>query len=427
MTIQSVELSAKQILEWFALFATAGIPIAFGDSPAIDAFARLRVSMPQTQFDSKQLHDKLPLFWDESITDTSGNATSVHSTVNAATTLHVETDDIIIRQTKTHWNYQPGKSQLVVMTGVLGVGGVGVIGRIGSFTAINGLFFQINGTTIGVGLRKASSDTIVEQSDWNLDKMDGTGSSGITLDFTKSQIFMIDFEWLASGRIRYGFIVNGIPVYCHEITHLNVLTGAYMSTCNLPLRYEIRTTDVTAELIHICSSVASEGGLEENGVIRSMTTAGVHVNANVVNTIYAVLGIRLKAAILDAVVKPLGVSLLAEGGGDNFEFLLLLNPTLAVDLTWADEADSAVQRGIHNGADPGTNTIAENAWDVLLDSGYGNATGGGGSSGSIREAISSALALGSTIGGTPDEIILAVRPLTANVDIQASMSRRELL
>lgn len=51
--------------------------------PYYDAFGRSRVSEPETLFDSKLLTDKLPLFWDESVTDVSGNATSTHSTANA--------------------------------------------------------------------------------------------------------------------------------------------------------------------------------------------------------------------------------------------------------------------------------------------------------------------------------------------------------
>jgi hypothetical protein len=58
----------------------------YGDTPSIDPFARLRTAEPFTIFDSKQLHDKQPLFWDEKI---GGSATSVHSSVNAETKMSV--------------------------------------------------------------------------------------------------------------------------------------------------------------------------------------------------------------------------------------------------------------------------------------------------------------------------------------------------
>ena len=49
--------------------------IKFGDSPSIDAFARARVSNPETIFDSKQIHSKQPLLWDERTTGTGAAGT----------------------------------------------------------------------------------------------------------------------------------------------------------------------------------------------------------------------------------------------------------------------------------------------------------------------------------------------------------------
>src|SRR6056297_3269043 len=106
---------------------------------ALDAFGRQRVSQPQTLFDSKQLYDKAPLTFDESITNTSGNATSTFA--NASVGMHAEAGDTIIRQSKVRMNYQPGKSQFAALTGIL-ASGTGVTSRIGIFTAANGLLFQ---------------------------------------------------------------------------------------------------------------------------------------------------------------------------------------------------------------------------------------------------------------------------------------------
>lgn len=77
------------------------------------------------------------------------------------------------------------------------------------------------------------------QSAWNVDKLDGTGASGITVDPTKSQIFVFDFEWLGVGRVRTGLVVDGKIYYFHYFSHANVTNVVYMSTPNLPLRYEL--------------------------------------------------------------------------------------------------------------------------------------------------------------------------------------------
>jgi len=207
-----------------------GVPVGLtlADSQATDPFGRIRVSNPHTIFDSKQLYDKNPLFWSESTTNASGNALSSHSTTDASVSMYVEAGDTIIRQTKTHWNYQPAKGQLAFITGVITAGGTGVKARIGLFTATDGLFFEMSGTTMGVVRRKASADTRIAQADWNLDTMDGNGESGVTLDFSKAQIFVIDFEWLGVGRVRMGVVIDGVVYYVHEFVHANYVTAVYM-------------------------------------------------------------------------------------------------------------------------------------------------------------------------------------------------------
>jgi len=62
--------------------------IAGGDTPSIDAFARLRVSAPHTLFDSKQIHDNLPRRWDDQEVSGSGT-TSTYNTNEASTTMGV--------------------------------------------------------------------------------------------------------------------------------------------------------------------------------------------------------------------------------------------------------------------------------------------------------------------------------------------------
>lgn len=77
------------------------------------------------------------------------------------------------------------------------------------------------------------------QSSWNLDTMNGTGSSGYTLDISKMQMSFIDFSWYGAGTIRWGFRgSNGDITYCHQIAQNNVNFKAYMRAGNLPGRYE---------------------------------------------------------------------------------------------------------------------------------------------------------------------------------------------
>ena len=79
----------------------------------------------------------------------------------------------------------------------------------------------------------------VPQSQWNMDKMDGTGPSAYNLDISKMQMAYIDYTWYGAGFIRFGFrAVNGEIVYCHKMSNNNVNTSAYMRSGNLPGRFE---------------------------------------------------------------------------------------------------------------------------------------------------------------------------------------------
>ena len=85
-------------------------------------------------------------------------------------------------------------------------------------------------------------ETEWNQSDWNIDRCDGTGKSGYTLDSTKMQMFYMDYSWYGAGFIRWGFrALDGNVIYAHKIPNNNQNTEAYMRSGNLPARYEVNT------------------------------------------------------------------------------------------------------------------------------------------------------------------------------------------
>lgn len=405
-------------------------PIKYGDSPSIDAFARLRVSSPVTLFDSKLLYDASPLFWDDEQTSGSGT-TSVHSPNLASVGIGVS--NLIagtrVRQTFMRFNYQPGKSQLILMTFSNFITRTGITKRVGIFSSNNGLFFQSSAGVVSVVRRSyvtgAAVDTAVAQSNWNIDTMDGEGKSGIELDFTKAQIAVIDYEWLGVGRVRMGFVIDGLVYYCHEFLNTNNLSTVYMSTPNLPLRYEISNdgTGTGDYLTHICSSVISEGGSEDNGIIRYASTSGTHVDANTENTIYAIIGIRLKSSHIGTSIKIINAAIQIQTGTNRVEWMLKLNPTVAGAFTYTDQTNSAVQ--IATGATANTVTGG-------IDIAGGFAESGGvqsGNAGSDSRGIDNAILLGSDINGVRDTLVLCARPIggSTNVDVEGSLSWRGLL
>lgn len=396
----------------------------YGDTASIDPFDRLRVGEPFTIFDSKQLYDKQPLFYDERL---GGSATSVHSTTDARVRLTVtaSSSDYGIRQTKQRFNYQPGKGELVFFTS-LTTQESGVIKRCGIFDGIgtnymtpnNGIFFSVSGTEIRWNIAKNGSTTeSIEQADWNYDKLDGSGPSRIVFNDQGTHIGVIDFEWLGVGRVRVGFVIDGILRYVHYFTHSNSssFNSVYMSTPNLPIRYDIQSDGTGGGSIdHICSTVISEGGIEETGISRSVDTGSVHLDANAADTPYVLIAIRLKTTHLDLTVLPEYISMISETN-DDFRWALMLNPTYNGTLTWIDIPNSGCQYAL------GTTANDITAEGTKFDSGYSK------SASSIDRRIKTSLRIGSNIDLTRDILVYSAMPLASNADLQGSMTFRELL
>ena len=241
-----------------------------GGQPHTDAFGRLRVSEPQTVFNNTFVSDLNPLEFSNSLV---GNGAITHVPAQASARLSTggtASGDKAVLQTKRYVRYQPGKSQQVFLTSNLGAPKANVRQRVGLFDDNNGLFFEQTEAGASVNIRTSTSGspviTSIPQSDWNIDTLDGMGPSGINLDLSQAQIFVIDFQWLGVGRIRFGFDINGLLYYCHEVLNANQSVIVYMATPHLPVRAEIENTAIAASLTtmdQFCMSVCSEGGVDE--------------------------------------------------------------------------------------------------------------------------------------------------------------------
>jgi hypothetical protein len=83
-------------------------------------------------------------------------------------------------------------------------------------------------------------ETRIPQSQFNIDKLDGTGPSGFTFDAGKMQMLGLQYTWYGAGFIDYMVRgSNGDWVFAHRIKNNNINTEAHMRTGNLPVRYTI--------------------------------------------------------------------------------------------------------------------------------------------------------------------------------------------
>lgn len=389
------------------------VPITYSDTAMFDAFGRLRMSEPQTLFDSKLTLDAAPQFWDDQ--QISGSATSTYDRLRASVTLGVGnlTAGQRVRQSKRWFDYQPGKSQLVYVTFVMGAAATGITRQVGYYSTNNGIFLEQTSSALSFVIRSWITGAPVDtnraaQSQWNVDKLDGTGPSGKTLDITKSQIMFIDFEWLGVGRVQCGFVIDGLYVLCHNFANANVKASVYMASPNQPIRYSLTNdgTGPAATLECICASVMSEGGRAELGYERAVSRTSSPVATGDNSFIHPVVAIRLNGSYLGAQVKITGMSLACTTTSP-FNWYWIENPTITGGaLNFQTVNNSAVEADFLSGG----SLVAVASTGTLIKAGVAS------TSDEIQVQSVSEMQLGSFINGSSDIWVLGAQRLSGTTE-----------
>jgi hypothetical protein len=396
----------------------------------VDAFNRLKVSNPFTLFDSQQryvLSDK----WN--YVGVSGGTYS-HNTVESTVSLTAGTTSgsKMYVETKRVFPYQPGKSLTIVDSFAMAqpksglrqrVGYFGITGGVTAGTPYNGVCLQQDGLTLSVCLTSASLGTTqtVTQSNWNGDKFDGTGDSGVTIDVTKGNIFWLDVEWLGVGDIRTGFFIDGKPVVAHTFYNTNKNSTTYMTTACLPLRYEIENTSsqaTSSTMKQICSTILSEGGYEGFSRRYNVTHSGTTPHTlTTAGTQYPLIALRMAPDRLDSIIVPSNISVAIEPGTNNkplvVQYRILLNPTLTGN-TWATHFNGNVQYNV-------TATGVTGGTDII--GGYISSSG----TLDVSSINDFNFQIGRTQLGVSDTFVLVLVPTTNNTQGYTDLSWFEII
>ena len=401
-------------------------PSSNPNSMATDAFGRLRVSNPVTLFDSSHRYKDNGLW----ATATASGGTAVFSANEGLVNLNVDATDgsEVIRETYKIFSYQPGKSLLVFDTFVMAPAKTNLRQRVGYFGDDNGLYVQLKDNTLSFVERSlvtgVMTETIVNQSSWNVDKLNGNGPSGVTINISKAQIFFMDIEWLGEGTVRLGFIIDGVFILCHRFNHANLITSTYITTASLPLRYEITNTDTTSgasTLKQVCSSVISEGGYELRGAQQAVGTPITTPRTfSVAGTYVPIIGLKLTSTKLDAVVILTAASILGLGNGKNYSWRLMQSATITGGSWISAGADSAVEYNLSGTSATGGRILAQ---------GYVNSSNQGSPSINIlKEALFANQLERNGLTGTAYEAVLevAINDASGTNGVYASLDWEEV-
>lgn len=324
----------------------------------VDSYAKLKVVNPFTLLDlrffttgtSPNATDENALL---SVIETDNITDFTHSYANASMTIAKSgtgATGYFISQSRRYVAYQPGKTMLINATGIInnGSNSSGITTNIGYYDDNDGVFFQYNNGIHVVMRKNGVVDVPIPSSSWNIDPMDGTGPSGITLEFTKEQFFIIEFAWLGVGSIRFGFLFNDDVYFCHVVLNSNALTSPYMDNPNLPVRYELIGAAAGDEgsMVQGCATIISEGGYNPIGRIFSAgNTASVAINNSTEIPMVAISG---NSDYYHQIISPNSISFACISQSDAILIrvrLYLAGVSTGLTPTWTDvNADHSVMQ-----------------------------------------------------------------------------------
>lgn len=397
---------------------------------AVDAFGRARSSQPLTLFDSSNRYRDNGKF---NVANTATGTYAFNSnTASIDCSIDTTSGAYVYRESSRVFAYQPGKSLQIIKSFVMNPAKANLRQRIGYFSSTNGFFLERTGASTVQFVERSTTtgvtvDTPVTQTNWNIDQLDGTGPSKLTLNLDDPQILFIDIEWLGVGSVRMGFVINGQLIHCHSFHHANIDTavkGAYIQTGCLPVREEIENTGTTVSsstLKAVCSTVISEGGYQLSGAPK---TIGIdpqptsQYTLSTAGTYYPVVSIRLNPSFLDSIVIPTNIGILPVNAA-NYRYKMISGATITGG-AWANvNSTSSVQYN--------TNTSATISGGTELASDYVASTVQGGGYVSINtDDLFKYQLERNTFTSAPTTLTLAITCGTATSNVCASLGWEEI-
>lgn len=295
-------------------YNTAGEPIIRIDDTTVQHTAtnRRKVSTQELLYFNTFQYGKDSSVWDEAITGTAAIEFDPYLGM-CAMTVGSTAGDQAVQQSRRVIRYIPGRQNELTFSVIFTEPTVGIRRRIGLFNDLNGFYFEDGGDgTYYCVLRRNTAAGVVEtriaRANWNIDRFDGQGPSGVVADPKKIQMVIFEYNWYGAGQVEVSWIIDNNKLPIHQFNTANILDTTFMNTPFLPVRREITNVAGTAgtHVMYIgSSSIATEGnagplGRESN--INSPITG--KATGNSANVFIPILSIRLKSDRLQGVVIP---------------------------------------------------------------------------------------------------------------------------
>ena len=305
---------------------------------------RLKVAPYQTVFFNTFQYGKETDVWDEQVVGVGATATYNANSSNVIMQVGSAAGSKVIRQTRNVMRYIPGRSATLAFAIRLDTPQVGIRRRFGLFDENNGVYFEDDGGTYSYVIRSNTSgivtETRVTRDNWNGEKFDGNGYTGVTADATKQQMISINYEWYGAGLVEFAWLMKNETIPSHTFENSNTNDFVWCSTPFLPIRVEIENITGVAGTHYIyqgSNSLIQEGEPEKLGILESVANPITGTTLALANTFYPVVSIRLKSGSLAAVALLRSLQT-ATNDNTNVYWRLIENPTLT-GASWTDHPD----------------------------------------------------------------------------------------
>ena len=225
-TVASV--TSERVLTVTAQITLGATTAEFTDQPQVSLYQWNGATVRSGIFD-----DQNGIFWEYDGQNT--NAVQRTATRQLAGTVTVTPDSNTVTGVGTRFREQIKAGDRVVIRGM-----THVVAGVASNTSMN-VTPDYRGVNTSAGVKIcAVVDKKAKQSEFNRDKMDGTGASGYNWNVSKMQMIGIQFSWYGAGFIDWMARGHkGEFIFAHRMRNSNINTEAFMRTGNQPVRYEV--------------------------------------------------------------------------------------------------------------------------------------------------------------------------------------------
>ena len=216
----------------------------------------------------------------------------------------------------------------------------------GTFNATSTTTITFTNTAIQTGVPQTERWTF--QEDFNLDKLDGTGYSGVTLDPSKLNVYQINFRWLGAGEVRYAIEnpTNGDIMFFHKEHYANRYQFPHLDNPSLKIGYVAANLGSPTSGVVTCTGGSFLGAVEgivERTRLPYSATATRTDSMNNPGSLYHLVSVKNKLVYQnkvntrDLIISRLTGSVNTTGGPAII--YLYFNPTLTNYLRWTTQSD----------------------------------------------------------------------------------------